>query len=592
MAENSLTEDQVIIPAGHEYGTLIAKVNPRCSTTGKQAHFKCSACDKLFDESKNEKTLEELTIAVNPNAHDFDVWNDEVPATCVSEGTKAHKDCKLCHKHYADDSTTEITNLVIPIDPHGHDLETTWTGVKDGHYHICKNGCTAGRDELQGHNPDRTEATETDPVKCTVCDYIITPAIGHTHNLTVVSGYGATCTTEGRKTYYKCSGCEAKFKDEEGTQELTDESWLVIPMAHQFGEWQDEVPATTEHDGTKAHKDCDFCHKHFDNEDNEIEDITIAKLPASEGEDDTPTVTEKKGLPGGAIAGIVIGTAMVVSLGGFAIFWFAIKKKSFAELMEAIKSMFKKKTPTLKVKVKGKRNIYEEDNDEKYKALPPEIRDKFLEALNKDEANFIKPLCITLMFAGLRIGEALALKWKNIDFKNKSIKVERAITQVPKFDEQGNVKDRKTVIGDTKTTCSVRDIPVTDIVLETLRQWKDKQIIRQNTNPQITANLTLPTSFVFANDDGSYRTYSGTRVIFDRFKHRNGLDKYHIHFHGLRHTFSNMLFEMNENPKVIQQLLGHKDVKTTVHTKNRLHEIKFLSGKNQNTKVNANIYKN
>lgn len=51
-----------------------------------------------------------------------------------------------------------------------------------------------------------------------------------------------------------------------------------------------------------------------------------------------------------------------------------------------------------------------------------------------------------------------------------------------------------------------------------------------------------------------------------------------------------MLFEMNENPKVIQQLLGHRDVKTTVHTNKRLHKIKFLSGKNQDAKVNANIY--
>ena len=220
--------------------------------------------------------------------------------------------------------------------------------------------------------------------------------------------------------------------------------------------------------------------------------------------------------------------------------------------------------PTLKVKIKGKRNIYQANNDEKYKAMPPEIRDKFLDALNKDEANFIKPLCIILMFAGLRIGEALALKWKNIDFDNKTIKVERAITQVPKFDEQGNIKDRITVIGDTKTTCSVREIPVADIVIETLKQWKDKQNERQQTNPDVTAILTSPTSFVFANDDGSYRTYSGTRKIFDRFKRRNGLNKFNIHFHGLRHTFSNMLFEMNENPKVIQQLLGHRDVKTTI----------------------------
>lgn len=227
--------------------------------------------------------------------------------------------------------------------------------------------------------------------------------------------------------------------------------------------------------------------------------------------------------------------------------------------------------PTLKVKVKGKRNVYEEDGDERYKALPPEIRDKFLDALNKDEANFIKPLCITLMFAGLRIGEALALKWKNIDFANKTIKIERAITQTLKFDEQGNVKDRTTVIGDTKTACSVRDIPVTDIVLETLKQWKEKQSKRQETNPNVTAILTAPTSFVFANDNGSYRTYYGTRVIFDRFKRRNGLNKYHIHFHGLRHTFSNMLFEMNENPKVIQQLLGHRDVKTTITVYNSVN---------------------
>ncbi len=47
-------------------------------------------------------------------------------------------------------------------------------------------------------------------------------------------------------------------------------------------------------------------------------------------------------------------------------------------------------------------------------------------------------------------------------------------------------------------------------------------------------------------------------------KDRHQLTKCNIHFHGLRHTFSNMLFEMNENPKVIQQLLGHRDVKTTI----------------------------
>ena len=105
---------------------------------------------------------------------------------------------------------------------------------------------------------------------------------------------------------------------------------------------------------------------------------------------------------------------------------------------------------------------------------------------------------------------------------------------------------------------------VDDIVLETLKQWKEKQSKRQETNPNVTAILTAPTSFVFANDDGSVRTYFGSRKIFDGWKKRHKLTNYNIHFHGLRHTFSNMLFEMNENPKVIQQLLGHRDVKTTI----------------------------
>ena len=117
---------------------------------------------------------------------------------------------------------------------------------------------------------------------------------------------------------------------------------------------------------------------------------------------------------------------------------------------------------------------------------------------------------------------------------------------------------------DVKIIWSVRVIPITDIVVDTLQTWKEKQTNREKTNKNVTADLTAPTSYVFSNDDGSVRTYSGCRMIFDRFIKRHNLGKYNIHFHGLRHTFSNMLFEMNENPKAIQQLLGHRDVKTTI----------------------------
>ena len=52
----------------------------------------------------------------------------------------------------------------------------------------------------------------------------------------------------------------------------------------------------------------------------------------------------------------------------------------------------------------------------------------------------------------------------NVDFENNTLKVEQAITQVPKFDNDGNVKSRVTIVGDTKTTCSVREIPATELL--------------------------------------------------------------------------------------------------------------------------------
>ena len=53
---------------------------------------------------------------------------------------------------------------------------------------------------------------------------------------------------------------------------------------------------------------------------------------------DDPT-DDKDGLGAGAIVGIVIGSVAVVGIGGFALFWFVIKKKSFADLI----AVFKKK---------------------------------------------------------------------------------------------------------------------------------------------------------------------------------------------------------------------------------------------------------
>lgn len=351
-AVNQLTEGQVKIPAGHEYGDLVPKQEPTCKQTGMQAHYKCSVCNKYFDESKTEKTETELTIPVNPNAHDFGAWIEEVPATCKDTGVKAHEDCNRCNRHY-DGSGNEITDLTIPTNDN-HDWNA-WVSNGDGtHTRTCK------RDS------------------------------GHKENGTC-SGGTATCTTKA-----VCDVCRTTYGD---------------TAPHTYGDLIPEVPATTEDFGVKEHKDCKVCGRHFDKDGNEITDLRIAKIGThnvvingeskfyAHGESVTVTAEDKegkefvgwkdasgkivstkkeytfevkdemvltavyqdkapgggtidgeiapapdkKGLSGGQIAGIVIGSLAGVGIVGFAIFWFVVKKKSFAELISAIKALFNKK---------------------------------------------------------------------------------------------------------------------------------------------------------------------------------------------------------------------------------------------------------
>lgn len=346
-AVKSLTEEKVKIPAGHEYGDLVPKQEPTCKQTGMQAHYKCSVCNKYFDESKTEKTIAELTIPVNPNAHDFGAWIAEVPATCVATGTKGHQDCNRCNKHY-DESGNEITDLIIPTNDN-HDWNA-WVSNLDGtHTRTCK------RDS------------------------------GHKENGTC-SGGTATCTKKA-----VCDFCRRTYGD---------------TAPHDFDTLIPEVPATTTEFGVKEHKDCKVCGKHFNKDGNEITELRIAKIGThnvvingeskfyAHGESVTVTAEDKEGkvfngwqdasgkivstdksytftvngettltavyedkssgggeitppakkdgLSGGQIAGIVIGSVAVAGIGGFAIFWFAVKKKTFADLITAIKETVNK----------------------------------------------------------------------------------------------------------------------------------------------------------------------------------------------------------------------------------------------------------
>ncbi|MDD4576296.1 MAG: tyrosine-type recombinase/integrase [Bacteroidales bacterium] len=224
--------------------------------------------------------------------------------------------------------------------------------------------------------------------------------------------------------------------------------------------------------------------------------------------------------------------------------------------------------PTTKIKIQ-KRDKHIQDG-ERYKALPQDIRQEFLNALNKHE--FLKPLCTTMMFAGLRIGEVLALTWRDVDFDKRLIAINQAITVDMKLDKMGNVISKRTVIADTKTACSVRVVPMPEKLYENLQQWKEARWLKGRENG---LDLLKPESLIFGNNDGMVRTYYGTKSVFDRFLRNNGFSKYKLHFHAFRQTFSNIMFENNVNPKITQMLLGHKEVSTTIRNYNSVDKTYF-----------------
>lgn len=123
--------------------------------------------------------------------------------------------------------------------PLGHDWDTVWTIGDDQHWHKCnRTGCTIINDAAN-HIPDRNAATEDDPVKCTECGKVLTPALGHVHtsHLTSVAAKAPTCTAPGNAAYWKCS-CDKLFSDDTATTETTLAAVTKSALGHDHnGPW-------------------------------------------------------------------------------------------------------------------------------------------------------------------------------------------------------------------------------------------------------------------------------------------------------------------------------------------------------------------
>ncbi len=218
----SLTEEQVKIPAGHDYTQMVGLVSPTCSSKGMKAHFRCHNCDKYFElGSYAEVSAESLEIDIDPNAHNT-THKDGSEANCSVTGIYPHEHCSLCNKNFYSDGVTEMTDIVKPKNDN-HDWNA-WVSNGDGtHTRTCK------RDS------------------------------GHKENGTC-SGGTATCTTKA-----VCDVCRTTYGD---------------TALHDYGKLIPEVPATKENNGTKKHYVCSVCGKLFDENKNEVTaaDLVIPKI--------------------------------------------------------------------------------------------------------------------------------------------------------------------------------------------------------------------------------------------------------------------------------------------------------------------------
>ena len=170
-------------------------------------------------------------------------------------------------------------------------------------------------------------------------------------------------------------------------------------------------------------------------------------------------------------------------------------------------------------------------------------------AVVEDDPNFA--LWRLAAFSGMRRGELLGLRWRDIDLDRSVVRVQRQL-----------IRNGAAVgFGEPKTRAGRRSIFLDCATIEALRAHRVSQEDLQRTmGNRYRAELDL----VFAARDGRPRDPDAVTHQFVRRAMREGLPR--IRFHDLRHTHASIALGASVHPKVVQERLGHASVKLTLDT--------------------------
>lgn len=216
--------------------------------------------------------------------------------------------------------------------------------------------------------------------------------------------------------------------------------------------------------------------------------------------------------------------------------------------------------------LKQARNLF----TEKRKALTIHEQEIFLDFLKK--SNMYRhwyPIFALMVGTGLRVGEAVGLRWDDVDFDNNTISVNH--TLIYYNHAKGGCYFG---INTPKTRAGERTIPMIESVREAILQEKEYQ---REAGIKCTARVDGFTDFIFVNRFGNTQ-HQGTlnkalrriirdcnQEILDKAKDKDNVILLpNFSCHTLRHTFTTRLCESGINIKVIQSVLGHSDVSTTL----------------------------
>jgi integrase len=190
---------------------------------------------------------------------------------------------------------------------------------------------------------------------------------------------------------------------------------------------------------------------------------------------------------------------------------------------------------------------------------PPKVRQEEITPLDSEQARVFleaakgdrfEALCVLSLTVGLRMGEALGLKWSDIDVDAKTLRVNRQLQRV---------RDGGGLVFSEPKNASRRTIDLPQRALEALRSHRKRQIEEQ-----------LRASAQWADNGLVFTTGIGTpidaqNIVNRHFKpllKRAGLPS--IRWHDLRHTYATLLLARGTHPTYVQKSLGHASVQLTL----------------------------